>query len=298
MTGRMAGTTTGRLFCFGLGYSARALAAALSGEGFNIAGTVREEDAAVKLRREGFEVHVFSRERPLADAAAVLAGTTHILSSVPPDDRGDPVMDVHGMDILNIGSGLRWIGYLSTTGVYGDRQGGWVDEESTLEPSGERGMRRAAAEAQWLDLWWEDGLPVQVFRLAGIYGPGRNALDEVKSGRARRVVKPGQVFSRVHVADIAAVLRASIARPVPGRIYNVCDDEAAPPQDVIAFAAALLGRDPPPEIPFEKAILSDMAKSFYADNKRVRNERIKNELGVRLRYPDYRAGLRAILESQ
>ena len=289
---------TNRLFCFGLGYSARALAEALRAEGYSVAGTARSEETAAALRRQGFEVHVFSREHPLRDAAKVLAGTTHLLNSVPPDEAGDPVVECHGMDIVALAAGLRWAGYLSTTGVYGDRGGAWVDEDSALAPTTERGRRRAAAEAQWLDLWWDNGLPVHVFRLASIYGPGRNALEEIESGRAKRVVKQGQVFSRIHVADIAAVLRASMARPNPGRVYNVCDDAPAPPQEVVALAAALLGRDPPPEIPFEKAELSEMGKSFYAENKRVRNARIKSELGVTLSYPDYHAGLRALLGSR
>ncbi len=284
-----------RLFCFGLGYSALYLARALVGEGFRIAGTVRSEEKAEKLRGEGFEVYLFSREHPLAACGTALEGTTHLLSSVPPDADGDPVIQAHGAHIIALAGKLAWAGYLSTTGVYGDRGGGWVDEESELKPTGERGRRRVGAEADWLDLWWDYGLPVHIFRLAGIYGPGRNAIEDARSGRARRVVKDRQVFSRIHVADIAAVLRASIAHPHPGRIYNVCDDEAAPPQDVVAFAHALLGRDPPPEIPFEEAEMSEMARSFYADNKRVKNDRIKKELGVALEYPDYRAGLRAVL---
>ena len=286
---------TKRLFCFGLGYSARVLARRLKGEGFAIAGTCREEETAAALRREGYEVFLLSRERVLENAAGALAGTTHLLGSVPPDADGDPVLDCHGEDIAALGQGLNWIGYLSTTGVYGDRRGGWVDEDSPLEPTTERGRRRAAAEAGWLDLWWDHGLPVHIFRLASIYGPGRNALDEVKSGRAKRVVKEGQVFSRIHVEDIASVLQASMAKPNPGRIYNVCDDDPAPPQQVVAFAASLLGREPPPEIPFERAELSDMAKSFYAENKRVRNGRIKSELGVALAYPDFHVGLRSLL---
>jgi nucleoside-diphosphate-sugar epimerase len=183
-----------------------------------------------------------------------------------------------------------WVGYLSTTGVYGDRAGGWVDEASALTPAGERGRRRVAAEAGWRAL----GLPLHIFRLAGIYGPGRSALDSVRAGKAQRIDKPGQVFSRIHVDDIAAVLDASIARPYPGAIYNVCDDDPAPPQDVIAYACALLGRAPPPLVPFDQAALSPMARSFYGESKRVSNRRIKDELGVRLRFPDYRAGLDAL----
>ena len=193
---------------------------------------------------------------------------------------------------------LVWLGYLSTTGVYGDRSGGWVDEESELHPSGERGRRRVAAEAGWLDLWRRSGAPVHVFRLAAIYGPGRSPIEALRVGTAKRIAKPGQVFSRIHVEDLASVLAASIARPQPGAVYNVCDDEAAPPEAVVAYAAGLLGIAPPPLVPFEEAGLSAMARSFYDDNKRVSNARIKSELGVTLRYPTYREGLAAILRAE
>ncbi|MEX0696408.1 MAG: SDR family oxidoreductase [Dongiaceae bacterium] len=283
-----------RLFCFGLGYSALALVEALRAEGWRAAGTCRTEAKRAALAARGIEAHVFDRDRPLDDAAAALAGTTHLLSSVPPDEAGDPVLDRHGADIARV-PGLAWVGYLSTTGVYGDRGGGWVDESSPPAPSGERGRRRLAAERGWLGLHARHGVPVHLFRLAGIYGPGRSALDSVRAGSARRVVKPGQVFSRIHVADIVAVLRASMARPDPGAAYNLCDDDPAPPDAVVAFACELLGVAPPPPVPFEQAALSPMTRSFYADNKRVRNDRIKRDLGVTLRYPDYRTGLRALL---
>ena len=220
---------------------------------------------------------------------AAFACTTHILSSVPPGPAGDPVLSFHAADIAAIET-LEWVGYLSTTGVYGDRGGDWVDEASELRPTGERGRRRVAAEAGWRGL--ETDAAVQLFRLAGIYGPGRSALDTVRGGQARRIVKPGQVFSRIHVDDIANVLRASIDKPNAGAAYNVCDDEPAPPQEVIAYACDLLGVAPPPEIPFEDAALSDMAKSFYRDNKLVSNDRIKKELGVVLKWPNYRDALR------
>jgi nucleoside-diphosphate-sugar epimerase len=207
------------------------------------------------------------------------------------------VLARHGADIARL-SGLRWVGYLSTTGVYGDRDGGWVDESSELRPTGERGRRRVVAETAWLDLWRRHGLPVHVFRLAGIYGPGRSAFDSLRQGRAQRVDKPGQVFSRIHVDDIAAVLAASMAKPNPGATYNVCDDDPAAPAEVIAHAADLLGIEPPPLVPFAEAKLSYMARSFYADNKRVRNDRIKAELGVELAYPDYRRGLADILKGE
>jgi nucleoside-diphosphate-sugar epimerase len=264
-------------------------------EGWRLFGTCRSLDVRRQLAEEGIEAHLFNREHPLGDAGALLARATHVLSSVPPDAAGDPVLDVHGEDLAGA-SQLRWIGYLSTTGVYGDRAGGWVDEAAPLLPTGERGRRRVAAEARWLELQRRRGRPVHVFRLAGIYGPGRSALDAVRSGRARRIAKPGQVFSRIHVADIAQALRASMARPRPGAIYNVCDDDPAPPADVIAFACDLLGVPPPPLMPVEQAELSEMALSFYADNKRVSNRRMKEELGVSLLYPGYRDGLRALLK--
>ena len=223
-----------------------------------------------------------------------LRGVTHLLSSVPPDASGDPVIDAHRAEIDAIAPQLAWVGYLSTTGVYGDRAGGWVDETSALEPSGERGRRRLAAEKDWLGL----PQPAHLFRLAGIYGPGSSALDSVRESRARRVIKPGQVFSRIHVEDIAQVVEASIARPNPGAAYNLCDDDPAAPAEVITFACELLHVAPPPEVPFEQADLSPMARSFYDDNKRVSNARIKAELGVALRYPSYRDGLPAILAAE
>jgi nucleoside-diphosphate-sugar epimerase len=285
-----------RLFCFGLGYSALELARRLQPRGWHIAGTCRTEAHAAALRAAGIPVLLFDREHPPAEPEAALAGVSHILCSVPPDERGDPVLECWGAAIAELTS-LRWLGYLSTTGVYGDRAGGWVDERSALEPTGARGRHRVAAEVGWLALRRQSGVPVHLFRLAGIYGPGRSALDTVRSGRAQRVVKPGQVFSRIHVADIATTLDASISRPNPGAAYNLCDDNPAAPDEVIAFAAGLLGVQLPPAIPFDQAQLSEMALSFYADNKRVANDRIKDELGVRLAYPDYRAGLTALFES-
>jgi nucleoside-diphosphate-sugar epimerase len=250
-----------------------------------------------ELARAGIEAFAFDRGRPLDDPGAALAGTTHLLSSVPPDAEGDPVLDCYAADIAAL-PGLVWAGYLSTTGVYGDRGGGWVDEDSALEPTGARGRRRLAAERAWLALQRDHGVPVHLFRLAGIYGPGRNALQTVRAGNAKRIDKPGQVFSRIHVEDIATVLEASIARPDPGRAYNLCDDDPTPPAEVIAHACALLGQEPPPLVPFEDAELSLMARSFYRDNKRVSNRRIKEELGVALAYPDYKTGLKALLEAE
>jgi nucleoside-diphosphate-sugar epimerase len=281
----------GRLFCFGLGYSALALAEALLAEGWDVAGTCRTAEKQAEFARRGIAAHLFERGRPLAEAA--FGGVTHVLLSVPPDDEGDAVLAMHGATLARQPQ-LRWLGYLSTTGVYGDRGGDWVDEHSDLQPTGERGRRRVAAEVGWSRLLHAEGLPLHVFRLAGIYGPGRSALDSLRAGTAKRVIKPGQVFSRIHVADIVEVLRASMARPNPGAVYNVCDDDPAPPWEVIEYAAELLGVPPPPAVPFEQAQLSAMARSFYDDNKRVRNERIKQELGVQLKYPSYREGLRAL----
>jgi nucleoside-diphosphate-sugar epimerase len=270
--------------CFGLGYTARVLAERLAGDGWQVAGTSRtpQEPGCV----------FFDRDSPLAPAE--FAGVSHILLSIPPDASGDPVLDRHGDDIARL-CGLAWVGYLSTTGVYGDRAGGWVDEGSAPRPSGPRGRRRVAAEAAWQGLWRRRGVPVHIFRLAAIYGPGRSPFEALRAGTAKRLDKPGQVFSRIHVDDLASVLIASIARPRPGAIYNVCDDEPAAPEAVIAHAASLLGLPAPPLVPFAAAGLSAMAQSFWDDNKRVANTLLKEELGVALRYPNYRAGLAAIL---
>jgi nucleoside-diphosphate-sugar epimerase len=282
---------THRLLSFGHGYSSRALARRLGADGWTIAGTSRSAAGAEALAAEGIEGHVFARGRPLAPE--VLTGITHVLVSIPPDEAGDPVLDAHGADLAAL-PGLRWVGYLSTTGVYGDHNGGWVDETTALAPVNERGRRRAAAEAGWLALARTRGLPVHVFRLAGIYGPGRSQIDSVRDGTAKRTYKPGQVFSRIHVDDIAAVLAASIARPRAGAVYNVCDDEAAPPWEVVEYACTVLGAPVPPLVPLEEANLSEMGRSFYAENKRVSNRLIHDELGVELRYPTYREGLAAL----
>lgn len=286
---------TGTLFCFGLGFSARVLAAQLHAQGWGVIGTSRSLEKAADIAALGYDAHVFDGAAPLSDAS-VLLPATHILVSVPADDDADAVLRWHGAEIAKLPN-LKWLGYLSTTGVYGDTGGSWVDENTPVNPNQTRSKRRTEAEAGWLRLQAEHGVPVHVFRLAGIYGPGRNQLEGVKSGRAHRINKPGQVFCRIHVEDIAQVLKASMAQPNPGAIYNLADDEPAPPQDVVAYAAELLGMTPPPEVPFDQAQLSPMAASFYGDNRRVRNARIKTELGVTLKYPTYREGLKALLPS-
>lgn len=263
-------------------------------DGWRVAGTTRDQEKKAQMQQAGIRAFLFDYRKPLNDPAMFLDGVTHLLISTPPDDMGDPTFAMHADDILRVPS-LRWVGYLSSTGVYGDRMGGWVDEQSEVRPTTKRGSRRARAEDQWLSLFFKNGLPVHVFRLAGIYGPGRSALDSVRAGVARRIEKKGHAFSRIHVEDIVQVLRASIARPNPGAIYNLADDNAAPSHEVIAHACQMLGIEPPPLIPFEEADMVPMARSFYADNKRVRNNRIKDELGVILKYPDYRAGLAGCL---
>jgi nucleoside-diphosphate-sugar epimerase len=281
----------GSLFCFGFGYCATALARRLQRQNWRIAGTVRDGTARAALAREGFTGLPFDDRNGIA---AALSDHDHLLVSIPPSDTGDRVLIVYLQELLTRGRSYRWIAYLSTTGVYGDRGGGWVDETSELHPSTERGRRRLLAERDWLSLHVEHFLPVHIFRLAGIYGPGRNQLLALRKGEARRIVKEGQIFSRIHVDDVAGVLEASMVKPQPGRCYNVCDDEPAPPQTVTAYAAEILGLPAPPEVPIEQAALSSLSRSFYEESKRVSNRRIKAELGYKLAYPSYREGLRAL----
>ncbi|MCV2879150.1 SDR family oxidoreductase [Sedimentimonas flavescens] len=276
------------LLSIGHGYSAQELAKILLPQGWRIIGTTRSAEKAEALRATGIEALIWPGD-PLP-----LSEVTHLLTSVAPDDDGDPVLRAHGAEIAAAAPHLEWAGYLSTVGVYGDHGGEWVDEDTALTPATKRGKARVLAEAEWLAV---PGLNPHIFRLAGIYGPGRGPFAKVRAGTARRIVKPGQVFSRIHVTDIARVLAASIARPDPGRIYNVCDDEPAPPEDVLSLAAAMLNLPEPPMVPYDEAAMSPMARSFYAESKRCRNDRIKQELGVSLLYPDYRAGLAALLQS-
>ncbi len=281
----------GTLLSFGHGYSAQALARRLLPQGWRLIGTTRRADKAAALATEGVEAVVW----PGSDLRAALDAATHLLVSAAPDAGGDPVLRELRDEIAARARQFAWVGYLSTTGVYGDNAGGWVDEDSPLTPATERGRARVLAEAEWASI---AGLPLHIFRLAGIYGPGRGPFEKVRQGTARRIIKPGQVFSRIHVEDIAQVLEASIARPNPGRAYNLCDDDPAPPEDVIGHAALLLGLPVPPAEDFATAQMTPMARSFYAESKKVRNDRIKAELGVRLIYPDYRSGLAALLAEE
>jgi nucleoside-diphosphate-sugar epimerase len=259
------------LFCFGFGYTARELARQLPRDGWRITGTSRSDEGCARIREAGHDAVLFDGETPMD--SSVLDGVTHVLHSISPGANGDPVLRLHGDDLAARADQIAWFGYLSTTGVYGDRGGDWVDEASSLEPSTSRGQARLEAEAGWFGMREAFDLPVHVFRLAGIYGPGRNQIEGLRNGTAKRIVKPGQVFSRIHVEDIAGILRASMAHPNPGSAYNVCDDEPAPPQDVVKWAAELIGIEPPPEVAFEDAELSPMAKSFYSESKKVSNAR-------------------------
>lgn len=279
------------LLSFGHGYSARALAKRLVPQGWTVFGTTRNPDKARALKAEGVTPILW----PHGDLRAALSKASHVLCSAGPEAEGDPVLALLRDPIARAASRLQWVGYLSTTGVYGDYDGDWVDEETPLAPSTRRGQMRLGAEREWQFI---PGLPLHIFRLAGIYGPGRGPFEKVRNGTARRIIKPGQVFSRIHVDDIAQVLEASINKPAPGAIYNLCDDDPAPPQDVIGYAAELLGLPLPEKVPFEEADLSPMARSFYAENKRVRNDRIKSDLGISLIHSDYRDGLKALLAEE
>lgn len=279
------------LFCFGAGYCAQALMTFLPGDKWHLSGSTRSAPPADPVYRP----YLFNGKEPMRDASRTLQSVTHLLVSIAPDETGDPVLAHHADDIRKMPD-LEWVGYLSTTGVYGDTGGRRVDEQAPVNPSSKRSRNRLKAETAWARMHSDFNLPVHIFRLPGIYGPGRSALDQVKAGKARRIDKPGHKFSRIHVDDIARTLAASINNPNPGQIYNVCDDEAAAPADVTAYACQLLGVAPPDAIPYDMAQqnMSPMALSFWQDNRRVDNALIKSELGVKLAYPTYREGLDAI----
>lgn len=286
------------IFCFGHGYSCDYLAHALhQQDGWKISGTTRDEEKKIRMADNGVTPYLFDAQNPLPDLAYTLHDVTHLLISTPPDDHGDPVFLAHAPEITHLPN-LQWLGYLSTTGVYGDRAGGEVDESSELRPSSKRGSRRVKAEEQWMSLYHSAGVPVHIFRLAGIYGPGRSALDSVRAGVARRINKPGHAFGRIHVEDIVNILMASMAQPNPGQIYNACDNEPAPSHKVIEYACDLIGRAPPPMVDFEEADLAPITRSFYMDNRRTKNTKVKEELGVRLKYPNYREGLEGCLAAE
>lgn len=285
------------LFCFGVGFSAEAVVAELDRTHWDIAGTSTTREGADHLTSRGISGHVFDGTSPGEGVAEALRAATHVLVSAPPDAAGDPVLAQLRTDLL-AAPHLEWIGYLSTIGVYGDRNGAWLDESAVPQPTSARSRYRLAAEDQWRALAAERGCRCVVFRLAGIYGPGRSAVDNVAAGRARRIIKPEQMFNRIHVADIAQTVIASMAGRGKAQVLNVADDEPAPPQDVIAYAADLLDAPLPPAVPYDSPELSAMQRSFFAESKRVRNALLKADLGIRLRYPTYREGLQAIVKDR
>jgi nucleoside-diphosphate-sugar epimerase len=287
------------LICLGLGYSAQHYVATFGGRFTRVVGTTRTTERAAELSAHdlgGHKVEMRTFDGVAAAPAVIEAARASdaLLVSAAPDEQGDPVLRSLA-DTLAAAPGLRGVVLLSTVGVYGDRAGGWVDEATTLDPAHERARARIAAEQGWQALGLRRGIPVAVLRLSGIYGPGQNALINVRRGRARNIDKPGQVFNRIHVDDIAQAIDAALARGADG-VFNVTDDEPSPPGDPIVFAAGLLGIPPPPAIAYAEAVttMSPLAASFYAENRRVRNDKLKSVLGVRLRYPSYREGLRAL----
>ena len=279
------------LLSFGHGYSAQALTDVLLPSGWRVIGTTRSAEKCDGILQTGAVPMLW----PGSDVSDALANADALLISAAPDANSDPVLVRLATEIAACAPQFSWVGYLSTTGVYGDHGGAWVDEQTPLTPSTERGRARVAAEAAWQAI---PGLPLHIFRLAGIYGPGRGPFAKVRAGTARRIIKKDQIFSRIHVEDIAQVLAASLRHPNPGAVYNLCDNDPAPPQDVIGYAAQLLNLPQPPAEDFETAEMTPMARSFYAESKKVRNDRIKDELGITLKYPDYRSGLKAMLPAQ
>lgn len=281
------------LFVFGLGFSGRTIAERHIARGDHVTGTVRSHAKAQMLSAAGITARVFGPDGRDDAIAADLANSDALLISVPPGTSGDPVLAAYA-ELIARAPNLHWIGYLSTIGVYGDHGGAWIDEQTPATPTNARSIERAQAEQDWLAFGAANNKPVHIFRLAGIYGPGQSQLVQLARGTAKRIIKPGQVFNRIHVGDIARAVDASLARPRAGAIYNVTDNEPAPPQDVVTFAASLCGIEPPPEISLDDAGLTDMGRSFYAESKRVRNNLLRDELGVTLAYPTYREGLTAL----
>jgi nucleoside-diphosphate-sugar epimerase len=275
------------LFVFGLGYVGQHLGRALIADGWRVGGTTRTAAYCENLKMQGFEATVW--DETISFPTQLLESATHILVTIPPDEKGDVVL--RHLDFANISP--KWIGYLSATSVYGNHQGAWVTEKSSLDPTSARGRQRQLAETQWLEKNNQDPtFPIHVFRLSGIYGPGRSVLDAIRSGTAQRLDKPGHVFSRIHIDDIVCVLKASMAAPQPGEVYNLADDEPAATADVIAYGCELLGFDVPPLVSFDQAKVSEVLREFYADNKRVANDKIKESLKVSLACPTYREGLK------
>jgi nucleoside-diphosphate-sugar epimerase len=285
-----------KLIIFGAGYSGRRIAREFAGSAEWIAGTTRDPEKIEGLKEDGIRPFVFNGLEIGDGLRAAMAEATHLIQSIAPETTGDPLLNTIGSDLATWFPALQWAGYLSTVGVYGDHDGAWVDETTPCRPVSDRSIMRVAAEAAWLDAGVAAGLPVAVLRLSGIYGPGRNAFVNLRHGKARRLVKPGQVFNRIHVDDIAAATFFLAEQELSGA-WNVTDDEPAPPQDVVACAADLLGVAAPPETPFDEANLTPMARSFYGENKRVANLKLKGA-GYRFLIPDYRSGLEILLKQE
>ena len=282
------------LFCFGMGFVGKTLGRLLLAEDWSVIGTARDVSGCEELIDEGFDAFLFTGDEPGEGIDDALLDVTHVVNSVPPSDRGDPVLMHHGDGLANLPD-LQWLGILSTVGVYGEHHGDWVDEDTKPAPISPRSKLRLKAELDWQAFGGDIGTNPHIFRLPGIYGPTRNQLETIKRGKARRLVKEGQVFNRIHVEDIAQILFASMQKPDAGQLFNISDDEPAPPQDVVSYACQLLGIEPPPEVKFEEAELTPMARSFYGECKRVKNECIKKKLGITLKYPTYREGLKELL---
>lgn len=283
------------VFFFGMGYSSFATARAIHqiiDTDIPIFGTSRTEEGIEALADSPYRAHLFDGESPGQTLGADLRRATHVILSIPPSEAGDPALRMHRAD-LDAAPDLNWLGYFSTVGVYGDFGGAWIDESAATRPINQRSAHRVEVEQQWRDYAAQRGVPLLILRLAGIYGPGRSAFDKLREGTARRIVKPNQVFNRIHVEDIGRVTALAAQRKLAGT-YNLADDEPAPPQDLIEYAAKALGVPVPSDIPFEEANMTPMARSFYSDNKRVSNKAIKQALGIDLLYPTYRAGLDAI----
>jgi nucleoside-diphosphate-sugar epimerase len=283
------------VFFFGMGYSSRATAQALHelrDPGIPIAGTTRSAEGAEAFADSNYRMHVFDGKAPGATLGPELRQATHVILSIPPNELGDPALLHHRAD-LDAADKLEWIGYFSTVGVYGDFGGAWIDEDAPTRPVNLRSRQRVEAEEAWRDYAAQRGVPLFIERLAGIYGPGRSAFDKLREGTARRIVKPGQVFNRIHVADIGRVTALAALQKLAGT-YNLSDAEPAPPQDLVTYAAGVMGVPAPAEIPFETAEMTPMARSFYSDNKRVKSQRVLDALGTKLLYPTYREGLDAI----
>lgn len=292
---------TGSVFIFGLGYSARAFATQMRDDGWQVVGTTRSAEKADVLRALGFEPIIYDG-LPNSAVEAKLKSADVILVSTAPDPngaeanlpfRGDPVLRDFA-SVIKVLPKKPWLGYLSTVGVYGNHDGAWVDETTKCRPVSRRSRARVAAEQAWIDVADAAGIPLGIFRLSGIYGPGRNPLEKVARGAGRRIDKPGQVFNRIHVDDIATALVSAVRKRAEG-IFNITDDEPAPPQDVVAFAAQLLDVEVPPLIPFNEADLSPMGRSFYGENKRVLNAKSKEILAMTYSVPNYRAGMQRAL---